>query len=104
MVTIRFMGVLVHFTGLTGNLNQPGFFPEFFIAYVTQGIETGLTFFFQWIAAPVQVGHDGVLPLIPRKQKTIAGLSVSPAGIPRRFFLYAPPRCTKVISHAPPPH
>jgi len=64
VITIRFIRIRIHFTDVTGNLIQPGFFPESFIACVTQGIETGLAFFFQRIAAPVQVGHDGVLPLI----------------------------------------
>jgi len=73
MVTIRLTGIRINFTGVTGNLIPPGFFPESFIAYVTQGIEAGLAFFFQGFAAPVQVGHDDVLPLVSYHQKMIAG-------------------------------
>ena len=47
-----------------------GFFPELFCTYIAQGIEAGFTFFLEWIAAPVQVSHAGILSLTSCIQKT----------------------------------
>jgi hypothetical protein len=70
IIAIRFLGVLAHCFEAIGISLRPGFFPELLHARIAQGIEAGFAFFFQGIASPVQVGHDGIAVLIPCQQES----------------------------------
>ena len=72
MIAVWFIGVRSIGVG-TKRSTGAGSFLKLIQTCVAEGVETGLTFLAQGIAAPVQISHDCLFIVMTCNQKTISG-------------------------------
>jgi hypothetical protein len=80
IVTVMHFRLIAHSLKAVKVFRCTGLFLEPFLAGRAYGIDAGLALIFQVPAAPVQVGHGGILSLTPYPLKMIGERELFPGG------------------------